>query len=122
MAKNEQRLFPTGLCETCFWRFECGYAVDNPNEHVRTCDDDGGLSYMEDPEIERERQRERAGRLCAQIVRDPNGVCRIMVKRAKYKHWFELGHHAVTDAAFEQAFASGRVQWETRIQDKTKLF
>lgn len=44
----EERLYPEGLCETCFWRLHCGYAVDNPNEYVRTCDDDGGLSYTED--------------------------------------------------------------------------
>lgn len=30
----------------------------------------------------------------AYILREPDGVCRIMVKRAKYKHWFELGRHA----------------------------
>lgn len=45
----------------------------------------------------------------AHIVRDPNGVCRVMVKRAKYKHWFELGQHAATDVAFEQALAAGTV-------------
>lgn len=122
MAKNEQRLFPTGLCETCFWRFQCGYAVDNPNEHVRTCDNDGGLSYMDDPRIEREKQRERAGLLCAKIARDSNGICRVMVKRAKFKHWFELGQHGPTDAAFEQALAAGTVRWNPVIEDKTKLF
>lgn len=122
MGKNEQRMFPTGLCETCFLRLECGYAVENPNEHVRTCDDDGGLSYMADPEIEREKQRERAGRLHAHIVRDPDGVCRVMVKRAKYKHWFELGQHAGTDAAFEKALAAGKVCWNPKIVDRSKLF
>lgn len=58
----------------------------------------------------------------AYIARDPNGICRVMVKRAKYKHWFELGQHGPTDAAFEQALASGRVRWNDRILDKTKLF
>ena len=58
----------------------------------------------------------------ANIVRDPNGVCRIMVKRAKYKHWFELGRHADTDAAFEQALAVGSVCWEPAIIDPGKLF
>ena len=58
----------------------------------------------------------------AHIVRDPNGVCRVMVKRAKYKHWFELGRHAPTDAAFERAFAAGTVCWEPRIEDAGKLF
>ncbi len=40
----------------------------------------------------------------AYIARDPNGIFRVMVKRAKYKHWFQLGRHAATDAAFEQAW------------------
>lgn len=58
----------------------------------------------------------------AYIVRDPNGVCRVMVKRAKYKHWFELGRHAATDAAFEQALAAGSVCWNPKIVDRSKLF
>lgn len=58
----------------------------------------------------------------AQIVRDPNGVCRVMVKRAKYKHWFELGQHAGTDVAFEQALAAGAVYWKPKIVDRSKLF
>lgn len=58
----------------------------------------------------------------AQIVRDPNGVCRVMVKRAKYKHWFELGRHAATDAAFEQALAAGSIRWNLAIVDRSKLF
>lgn len=58
----------------------------------------------------------------AHIVRDPNGVCRVMVKRAKYKHWFELGQHGPTGTAFEQALAVGTVRWNPAIEDKTKLF
>ena len=58
----------------------------------------------------------------AYIARDPNGICRVMVKRAKYKHWFELGQHGPTDAAFEQALAAGTVRWNPAIEDKTKLF
>ena len=58
----------------------------------------------------------------AYIARDPNGICRVMVKRAKYKHWFELGQHAATDAAFEQALAAGTVRWEPKIVDPGKLF
>ena len=58
----------------------------------------------------------------AYIARDPNGICRVMVKRAKYKHWFELGQHGPTDAAFEQALAAGTVRWNPVIEDKTKLF
>lgn len=58
----------------------------------------------------------------AYITRDPNGVCRVMVKRAKFKHWFELGIHGPTDAAFEQALASGQVRWRPAIEDRTQLF
>ena len=58
----------------------------------------------------------------AYISRDPNGVCRVMVKRAKYKHWFELGRHAATDTAFEQALAAGSVCWNPGIMDRSKLF
>ena len=54
----EDRIYPEGLCEDCFWRFECYYAVENPNEFVRSCEDDGGLSYKEDTHItEKERDR-----------------------------------------------------------------
>ena len=62
------------------------------------------------------------GPIDAYIARDPNGVCRVMVKRAKYKHWFELGRHAATDAAFEQALAAGTVCWNPGIVDRSKLF
>lgn len=58
----------------------------------------------------------------AYIARDPNGVCRIMVKRAKHKHWFELGRHAETDAAFELALEAGTIRWKPSIIDRTKLF
>ncbi len=58
----------------------------------------------------------------AYILREPDGVCRVMVKRAKYKHWFELGRHAETDAAFEQELADGSVRWNPRIVDLSRLF
>ena len=61
-------------------------------------------------------------RVNAYIARDARGVCRVFVKRAKYKHWFELGRHAATDAAFEQALAAGTVRWEPKIVDPGKLF
>lgn len=48
---KEPRMFPEGLCEDCFWRFECQYAVENPDEYVRVCWDDGGLCYMEDSNL-----------------------------------------------------------------------
>ena len=58
----------------------------------------------------------------ARIARDSNGVCRVYCKRAKYKHWFELGQHTETDVAFERALASGLVCWETKIVDPGKPF
>lgn len=58
----------------------------------------------------------------ARIVRDPSGVCRIFVKRAKFKHWFELGQHRETDAAFERALNESAVIWDTKIIDRSKLF
>ena len=61
-------------------------------------------------------------RVNAYIARDPAGVCRVFVKRAKYKHWFELGRHAETDSAFERELAAGSVVWNPKIEDKTKLF
>ena len=57
----------------------------------------------------------------AYIARDPAGTCRVFVKRDKYKHWFELGQHAVTDAAFERALAAGTVRWKPEIVDRSKL-
>ena len=58
----------------------------------------------------------------AYIARDPAGVCRVFVKRAKYKHWFELGKHAPTDAAFERSLSANLIRWRTEIEDRTKLF
>lgn len=58
----------------------------------------------------------------AHIERDPFGSCRIFVKRAKYKHWFELGRHPETDTAFEQALAAGAINWKPTIVDTSKLF
>ena len=58
----------------------------------------------------------------ARIARDANGVFRIYCKRAKYKHWFELGRHADTDAAFEQALAAGTVCWEPGLWTPANFF
>lgn len=58
----------------------------------------------------------------AYIERDANGTHRVICKRAKYKHWHELGKHRETDAAFEQALAAGTVRWNPAIEDKTRLF
>lgn len=61
-------------------------------------------------------------RVNARIARDAHGVCRIYCQRAKYKHWFELGQHAETDTAFEQALAAGSLCWGNKIVDPGKLF
>lgn len=58
----------------------------------------------------------------AYIARDPMGVHRIFVQRAKYKHWFELGLHAETDAAFARALEDENVHWSGKIKDETQLF
>lgn len=63
-----------------------------------------------------------ANNVDAYIARDANGVCRVFAKRAKYKHWFELGRHAATDAAFEQALAAETVRWQPKIVDPGQLF
>ena len=35
-----------GLCDDCFWKNQCYFEVEHPNEDVRRCDDDCGLFYM----------------------------------------------------------------------------
>lgn len=72
--------------------------------------------------IQDEKEMTNEPKVDAYIARDPNGICRVMVKRAKFKHWFELGQHGPTDAAFEQALAAGTVRWNPAIEDKTRLF
>jgi len=61
-------------------------------------------------------------RVDAYIARGMSGVYRVFVKRAKYKHWFELGEHRPTDAAFERAMNDGTVVWKRGIVDEMKLF
>ena len=61
-------------------------------------------------------------KVIARIARDPNGVCRVFVQRAKYKHWFELGRHQEIDIEFEKALSAGGVNWESKITDQSKLF
>ena len=56
------------------------------------------------------------------IERDANGIHRVICKRAKYKHWHELGKHRETDAAFEQALAAGTVVWLPKIIGPPTLF
>lgn len=36
----------------------------------------------------------------------------IYVQRAKYKHWFLVGHHKPTDIAFRDALAKNEVEWK----------
>ena len=58
----------------------------------------------------------------AYIARDPSGVFRVFVKRAKHKWWFELGQHRETDVAFERALMAGTVVWKPCVVDKMQLF
>lgn len=58
----------------------------------------------------------------AYIIRDPDGTHRIFVKRAKYKHWFELGRHKETDIAFERALESGAISWKNKVVDRLSIF
>lgn len=67
-------------------------------------------------------QDEKEMNVKAYIARDPSGVCRVFVKRAKHKHWFELGQHRETDTAFERALMAGAVVWKPGIVDRTQLF
>ena len=45
---EEHREWPMGLCEDCKHKLVCYYAIDNPYEYVRNCDDDGGLHYEQE--------------------------------------------------------------------------
>lgn len=58
----------------------------------------------------------------AYIARDANGVCRIFVKRAKHKWWFELGKHEETDKRFEEALSRGQIRWRDKIEGSMILF
>lgn len=51
-----------------------------------------------------------------------DGSGHIEIQRGKHKHWFEMGEHRETDAAFERAFVSGTVQWDRKIIDPPKIF
>lgn len=56
------------------------------------------------------------------IHRDSNGTHRVFCKRAKYKHWHELGRHRETDVAFPKALQAGAIHWEPEIIDHSRLF
>lgn len=60
--------------------------------------------------------------IVACIRRDAVGTHRIFCKRAKYKHWHELGRHRETDIEFEKALRAGSLKWETVIFDNSVLF
>lgn len=125
MEKNKRRIFPQGLCETCFWHFQCGYAVDNPNEYVRTCYDDGGLSYQEDTQIVKLRKTDLSDTMPVQArIRKPadGGIPFIEIKRAKYKHWHIIGFHAESDLEFRKALRDGTVDWLPKIIEPPQLF
>lgn len=51
-----------------------------------------------------------------------DGSGQIEIQRGKYKHWFQMGEHRETDAAFERALASGIVVWNPKIIDPGKIF
>ena len=58
----------------------------------------------------------------ARIRRQDDGTGRVEVQRGKYKHWFDMGAHRLTDAAFAQALKDGSVVWSPKIIDAGKLF
>ena len=59
----------------------------------------------------------------ARIERDSNNVHRIIVQRAKFKHWFELGTHKSTTAMFYRHFSMDDIVWEKdRISITENLF
>lgn len=58
----------------------------------------------------------------AKIERDADGVYRIICKRAKYKHWHELGKHRETDMAFQQALRGGALGLCQEIHERSTLF
>ena len=67
-------------------------------------------------------QDEKEMNVNAYSARDPAGIYRIFVKRAKHKWWFELGKHRETDRAFERALISGNVVWKPAVVDRAQLF
>lgn len=60
------------------------------------------------------------GKVDAYIEHTPSGTYRVMVKRAKYKWWFELGKHPETDMVFTRALADGKVNWRPEISEQQK--
>ena len=61
-------------------------------------------------------------KVVAVIKRDTVGTHRVFCKRAKYKHWHELGKHRETDVAFSKALKVGKVVWKPEIDIPNTLF
>ena len=57
----------------------------------------------------------------ARIWENGRGVI-VEAQRGKYKHWFAIGEHAETDAAFKTALATGKLVWVREIVGPSKLF
>lgn len=56
------------------------------------------------------------------MERDCSGGYRVIVQRAKYKHWFEFGRHLETDQALRLAILNDRVEWPKEIKETDNLF
>ena len=61
-------------------------------------------------------------KVIARIARDPNGVCRVFVQRAKYKHWFELGRHQETDIDLKRRWAPAASIGNPRLPTNRNFF
>lgn len=55
-------------------------------------------------------------------IRDNGRGAIVEAQRDKYKHWFPVGVHAETDAAFKSALATGKLEWSPEILGPAKLF
>lgn len=58
----------------------------------------------------------------ARIEKDSNGTHRIIVQRAKFKHWFELGTHKATTSMFYKHYSLNDITWEKGITSTDTLF
>ena len=55
-------------------------------------------------------------------IREDGPTVKVEAQRGKYKHWFSIGEHAETDAAFKRALATGTLVWLREIIGPPKLF
>ena len=58
----------------------------------------------------------------AKIEKDSNGIHRIFVQRAKFKHWFELGTHKATTSMFYKHYSLNDIIWDKSIISTDTLF